>query len=77
MMGPLGMWGVGLGALAFILVVVIGVAVLAVVLARQKRVQPDDPRPDGGAIELLRRRYAAGEIDDEEFQRRLAALGTR
>jgi putative membrane protein len=32
---------------------------------------------DGSARDLLRRRYAAGEIDDEEFKRRLAALTWR
>lgn len=29
---------------------------------------------DSGAHEVLRRRYAAGEIDDEEYERRPAAL---
>ena len=31
-------------------------------------------RPDQSPETILRRRYAAGEIDTEEFQRRLAAL---
>lgn len=32
---------------------------------------------DSGAHEVLQRRYAAGEIDDEEYERRLAALTRR
>ncbi len=35
------------------------------------------PSDDDNARELLRRRYAAGEIDDEEYERRLAALTWR
>lgn len=33
--------------------------------------------PDNGAREVLRRRYAAGEIDEEEYERRLAGLTWR
>jgi putative membrane protein len=31
-------------------------------------------RPAGGARQILEERFAKGEIDDEEFQRRLRAL---
>lgn len=33
-----------------------------------------DPVDDESAIEVLRERYAAGELSDEEFDRRLSAL---
>ena len=32
-------------------------------------------RPAGGARQILEERFARGEIDDEEFQRRLRTLG--
>ncbi|TDC85812.1 hypothetical protein E1193_01875 [Micromonospora sp. KC606] len=38
------------------------------------RGRPDTVSQTPEAELLLRRRYAAGEIDDEEYQRRLAAL---
>jgi putative membrane protein len=34
-------------------------------------------RDGSGAHEALRRRYAAGEIDDDEYERRLSGLGRR
>ena len=35
---------------------------------------PAGPRPDD-PLEILRQRYARGEIDDEEFERRKRTLG--
>jgi putative membrane protein len=59
----------GLGMVIWVLVVVLAVWV-AVRLVGQ--------RPSGGdaesAEELLRRRFASGEIDAEEYDRRLAVL---
>ncbi|GIH27975.1 hypothetical protein Aph01nite_62850 [Acrocarpospora phusangensis] len=58
-------------ALLFLLAVVIGV-VMVVVLSRHPRhafpAHTEDPR------EILRRRYAAGEIDEAEYLRRLSTL---
>jgi putative membrane protein len=38
---------------------------------------PQGPRHEESAEDLLRRRYAAGEIDDEEFRRRREQLRHR
>lgn len=77
------MVGMGLWAL-LLLVVLVAVLVLAILgsvwLFRQLRWGGPDRRGvpgDGTARDLLRRRYAAGEIDDEEYERRLAALTWR
>lgn len=59
------------------LVAVVVVAVLGSVwLVRRLRAGGADTESVGGdgALHRLRQRYAAGEIDDEEYQRRLAAL---
>lgn len=49
----------------------VGLAIWAVV-RRSDPGTPADRRE--GAEELLRRRYAGGEIDDDEFERRLRSL---
>lgn len=38
------------------------------------RMHSRSPEPPPGEVEILRHRYAAGEIDDEEYQRRLHTL---
>jgi len=64
-----GWWAMGLGMVVWLAVVVLAVWV-AVRLVGQ--------RPSGGgsesAEELLRRRFASGEIDAEEYDRRLGIL---
>jgi len=57
----------------FTVLVIAAVVVLVVWLARTTTSTPNRADP-AEAETLLRRRYAAGEIDDEEFQRRLATL---
>ena len=39
------------------------------------RLQPPLPRPDD-PLEILRQRYARGEIDEEEYERRRRTLGS-
>jgi|GEM_PF-1970214 len=76
-MGP----GLGLGMagdwwLVFVLAVVLALlAVAAVVAARHFR----DDTGDGtdGALAVLRKRYAAGDLDGEEFERRRDRLTGR
>lgn len=50
-----------------------------VTLSRRGGEPPRPPEPTGGpsAIEILRRRYATGELSDEEFERRLRVLEAR
>ncbi|MDT0186833.1 SHOCT domain-containing protein [Microbacterium sp. ARD31] len=76
-------YGFGWFALIVLLVVLVGLAVtLLVVMLRSPgrvlgRGGPDlSPAPAGSseAALILRRRFAAGEIDEDEFRRRLAAL---
>ncbi|GEM_PF-6727401 len=64
-----GVWIAGLGFLLYL-----GLLVSLIALAwKLIRVIPRWRRPDN-AMGLLRERYARGEIDDDEFGRRLAAL---
>ncbi len=70
MMAGMGLWMV-LGAVTLIAVLV--VAVLGSVWLL-RRLRGGDGAPRETPQELLRRRYAAGEIDDAEFERRLSAL---
>ena len=68
-----GWLGMGFGMLiwAVVLVVVIWLVVRGL-MAMERRDRPNAGRD--GAEELLRRRFAAGEIDAEEYERRLVAL---
>ncbi|WP_219418102.1 SHOCT domain-containing protein [Pseudonocardia nigra] len=78
MMGAMGIWGI-LAILTLLAVLV--VAVLASIwLVRKLREDGRTPTTTVGAEsahEALRRRYAAGEIDDDEYEHRLAALNRR
>lgn len=74
MMTGMVVWAV-LGLLA-LFAVLTATALGAVWLARRLRRGSDQPDSSGddSARELLRHRYAAGELNDEEYERRLAAL---
>jgi putative membrane protein len=71
--GDMGWLGMGVAMLiwAIVLVVVVWLVVrgLMVIEQRDRRTGGDDAR------QILRRRFAAGEIDAEEYERRLTALG--
>jgi len=73
MMAGMGLWEL------LAVVTVLAMLVLAVLgsvwLVRQLR-RPERGSPPTGdtARDLLRRRYAAGELDDDEYERRLSAL---
>jgi len=79
MMAGMGLW------MLLLVVTLLAILVLAVLggvgLFRQLRQggpnRSSMPSDEDNARELLRRRYAAGEIDDEEYERRLTALTWR
>lgn len=73
MMNGYGMGGYGFGGFGMLLFwgLVIA-AVVLVVMQLRGRGESETVAPD--ALEELRLRYARGEIDEEEFQRRKAAL---
>lgn len=79
-----GMWG-AMGIWAFlailVLLAILVVAALASIwLIRKLREDDRDTMAfgiDETAHEALRRRYAGGEIDDNEYERRLAVLNRR
>lgn len=78
-----GMMGAGMAA-GMVLWWLVGLAILVLavvgILWLVRRIGNDAGSPAAqreGAEDLLRRRYAAGEIDDEEFHRRIAVLSDR
>jgi len=73
MMGWGGGWGL-LGALHMLLwwvLIILGIVVLVKWLVAAKR---DAPAPGDRAFEILRERYARGEIDKDEFDKRKSDL---
>lgn len=67
-----GWWGMGIGMVVWILL--LGVIVGAVVAVMNRAQSRGDDRRGESADEVLRRRFAAGDIDAEEYERRLALL---
>jgi putative membrane protein len=75
--------GLGILSLAGILIIVLfwALVIAALVLGirwliradQRGRLEPPASRPED-PLEILRRRYAAGEIDDEEYARRRKTL---
>lgn len=78
MMGGMGLWGL-LALLTLVAVLVLAV-LGSVWFSRQLQSRRTESVPDDGgghgdaALDRLRERFAAGEIDEDEFERRLAAL---
>ncbi|NTV15646.1 MAG: SHOCT domain-containing protein [Desulfobulbaceae bacterium] len=63
-------WGMGHGP-GMLLVLVLVIVTMAIVLSRAHRTRPEKNVHRGDeALELLRRRYAAGELSEEDFQGR-------
>ncbi len=79
MMAGMGLWG--LVAIVVVVAVLAAAGVGGVTLWRRLRSRDQTtgiPVVEGDAArDTLRRRYAAGEIDDEEYERRLSALTWR
>lgn len=69
----MGWLGMGVGMLIWGVVLVVVVWLIVRGLMALERREPSRDRSDS-AEELLRRRFASGEIDSEEYESRLAAL---
>lgn len=73
-----GYWWMGLIGMAIQMIFWVGLFVLGVYLFR--RIGKHDPNETGGredALDILRERYARGEIDTEEYNRRRDILQSK
>lgn len=75
----MGGWGGGIGSLLILVILVIGVIYLWRTLEGGRRDRtthgPDSAAPqEDSALRILRERYARGEIDREEYDRRKEGL---
>lgn len=70
MMGPGMMGGFGaMGLMSIIWIGILGLIIWAVVTAVRRPGESGNPnQPADSALEILKRRYARGEIDKEEFE---------
>ena len=59
-----------MGAMGFFWLLIIGAIIFGVIHFSRSRTS----RTENRSIDILRERYARGEIDEEEFERRLARL---
>lgn len=74
MMGFGGFGGMGFVGMTLMLLFWVGVVILAIVVARSLFAQPQQDAHQS-AIELLARRYAAGEISEAEYEQARRSLG--
>lgn len=72
MMGGMAFWVIF--AAVLLIALATGITVLIVWAVKRAPTSPATPVGTQDAKEILRRRFAAGEIEDEEFNRRLAVL---
>ena len=69
--------GMGMGmmmAMGVIFLLVLGLAVVGIVLLVQRNPRGSSVSAAESPEELLRRRYAAGELDEDDYERRRAGL---
>ncbi len=65
------MWGFGwLGMIIFWLVVIFFIAVVVKWLVQQGKSEPRGTSQEETALEILKKRYARGEINKEEFEQK-------
>lgn len=70
-----GWWGIGMLGMALFWIVVIVAVIFAVrALGDRSRWGGQPPPPRETPLEILQRRYASGEIDDEEFEEKKRKL---
>lgn len=68
MWGPWG-WGMGFGSVLFLALIFVGIFLIV------RAPSGEEPRRDRGAAStILDERFARGEIDEEEYRRRLRTL---
>lgn len=67
-------WGAMFGMWIFWLVIIVLAVVALIWLVRTVSSGGGDPRSSQSPEEILKERYARGEIDDHEYQRRLEKL---
>jgi len=80
MWGPEGGWGwigMGLGMALWVIVVVAVIWIAVRLFTRYETNPPAGSAPVPSPAEVLRMRFARGEIDEEEYRQRLAVLGER
>jgi putative membrane protein len=70
------MWGFGwLGMFIFWIVVIFFIALVVKWFLQQGRSEPRGPAQGESALEILKKRYARGEINKEEFEQKKKDLG--
>lgn len=70
-------WDAGMWIIMIIVVVMLWVLIVFGVMAFSRYLRHGDLRPlrgNGGAEAILRDRFARGEIDEDEFRKRMTAL---
>jgi len=65
--GMMGLWG-GLMMLVFWIVVIVGIFILLKWLIEQTKSSSTHPAEKETALDILKKRYAKGEIGKEEFE---------
>ncbi|MDI2030475.1 SHOCT domain-containing protein [Saccharopolyspora sp. TS4A08] len=78
--GGMGVWGFAFmtaNTVLFWVVIVLGIIALVRYLSRTDAHGGGSQEPTGSAQRLLADRFARGEIDEDEYQRRLQVLGER
>jgi len=67
-----GWWAMGLGMVVWVILLALAIGLVVWLINRGNGRRPGE-RGDS-AEEILRRRFAAGEIDADEYERRLSVL---
>jgi len=69
-----GGWGLGMGPGMWVFWILLIVVVIALVKAAGQCTRSSPGTPDKSPMDILRTRYARGEIDEQEYERRRREL---